>query len=391
MATLESLLELDHRRRDVVAVREREDRRRSLERERNEERASVTRLTGLLRDTITRAHNGARLLLERREADENLKLLDTVNPDFVDVPTIRKIEYVGWAALLPAAYVLDCLLFAPNARHLAQRSFPGNSTMIVSMSFVIPGIVIALENGIGNYLIDWRENQRKRVSHTFAVWSAAVLSTVVMPALVAATQWAIQPTSSSNRLAAMFTFQSIALVAMALLTHGLIVFGGRRARDSKAFVAYKAGQLRFRRQNRRLNNNYEADRRAMADTFMEYRRELDVFNVGHPDTPISAGPFDRKTAEELNEWFGYEVVILEGQTANGLPGSGRNDEGAARAVTDPTPEPQPEPRGWPAPGADSPSPTPDSGIGDDGVEEYYRSLLLRRITDEESEVRPPVK
>ena len=378
MATVESIGKFQQQRQDVIAHNEREEQQNSDTRNRSEEQSSLGRINELLRETISRARNAVNLRLGRQEADERLELLKTLNRSFLNVSAAQTVEYLGWAALIPAAYVLDCLLFAPNGRHLAQRSFPGQNTMVSVMSFVVPAVVLALENGIANYLIDWRENQQKRVLHTSGVWSAAVLATVIVPALVAVTQWALLPVNSSNRLAAMFTFQSLALIIIALLTHGLVVFGGRRARDAKAFGFYKFGEFRLRRQSRRLNNDYESHRRAMAQAFTDYRRELDVHNSRYPMAQIAPGPFDRTTAEELNNWFGYRVVILEDQDANDTGGNTGDDRGGS-PLSPPNPDVSPTPQ--------PPAPAPQGSGPDEGIEDYYRSLLSQRISEEESEVK----
>jgi hypothetical protein len=379
MATVESIERFQQQRRNAIAAQEHEERRNSENRDHDEEQGSTERLAGLLRETITRAHNAVRLRLGRQEADERLELLKTLNPAFLNVSAIRGIEYAGWLALIPAAYVLDCLLFAPNGRHLAQRSFPGQPGMIFAMSFMIPAVVLAVENGISNYLTDWRDSQQKRLMHTAGVWSAAVVATIIVPALVAVTQWALAPAGASNRLTAMFTFQSLALIATALLTHGLVVFGGRRAREAKAFALYKSSESRLRRQSRRLNNDYESNRRAMAEAFTDYRRELDLHNARYPTRLITPGPFDQITAEELNNWFGYQVVILEGQNTNDPPGGAGGD--------DDSPPAPPAAAGSPPPTPQPPTPAPAEATDGEGVEDYYRSLLSQRISEEESEVR----
>src|SRR6185503_13845439 len=203
MATIYSHQEFERRAQDVAAARASDRQRREEARGRDHEHGRLENINRLLRETISRAHVAVRLQLEGMEVDAKLKLQQAVNQEFLNLSAVRALEYAGWAATTPAAYVVDCILFAPNARHLAQRAFPGQGVMIAVMSFVIPGVVIALENAIANHLTDWRESHDKRILHTLGVWSAAVLATLVMPALIAVTQWAAQPADPSARLAVM--------------------------------------------------------------------------------------------------------------------------------------------------------------------------------------------
>jgi hypothetical protein len=385
MSTTDLLQELERRERDFVTARGRERQRRAVEREREQERLSLERVNRWLREAITRAHDSARLLLERQEADKKLRLLQTLNPKFVSVPAGRVVKYATLSATVPAAYIIDCLLFAPNARHLAQRTFPGQTTMIMVVSFVIPLVLLALETTVANHLASVRKNREGNSLGTAVAWATAIVATAVMPALVAVTQLAIQPPGPSSRLGLMFSFQTLAMVVTALLAHGLIVFGGRQARQAKAFVFYyKPCEFRIRRRNNRLNNSYVSNRRAMADAFINYRRELDVHNAHYRNSQVEPGPFDRTTAQQLNNWFGYIVVDLQGLNADGA-GTPENIGGQADAPSGGQPEPPPPPRS--ADVEPDASPAQTQNPEDNGVEEYYRSLLSQRVGEEESEVR----
>lgn len=386
MATVESLRELEQEEHDLIAERERNDQRRASGREQEERRVSVERLNQYLAETITRAHRALQLQLDQREATAWLRHLRVLNRDFANASAVRLISYWLWFLTTPAAYALDCLLFAPNARHLAQGAFPGWPIVIFVMSFIIPLVLLLLENVISHRLTDARLHAGSEIS-SFFIWAAAIAATIVMPALIAVTQLAAQAASLSPRLLLMHRFQMLAMVLIALLSHGLVVFSGQKGQQAKAFVFFKLQEFIRRWRSRNLERVYRVERRAMADSYTSYRQGLDAHNAEHPDAPIEHGQVDRTTAEQVNDWFGYRVIILDGQRG------GDQAQGFNLQPDDIEPHPPAEANRV----ANQPPSTPQGAHAtataqtptgqDEAVEDYYQSLLSYRRSEEDSEVR----
>jgi hypothetical protein len=245
--------------------------------------------------------------------------------------------------------------------------------MIPSARAFIPAGIILVEIAIAIQLTSAREESSEYGNSSVGFWSwlaIGILFAAFMPVTVIATHLAANVDNTDPNLAAAFNWQAVGLAMLALVAHVSILFGGNLAHEAKAFLTFKVVQGSLRRQSRSQGAIFERHAQAACISFGAYMHRLAGHNPNYPGSRIEPGPFDVVTRSLINERYGYEII----QTPNGAVTNGGN--GSQPPPTPPSPENQ-----------GSTERTSEENNAD-GENDYLRTILSRKMRDEDSEVRP---
>jgi uncharacterized membrane protein (DUF485 family) len=384
---------------------------------------SYRQLKQLCASTQEHAHRAEDYQREGYDAAGRLQELEDNNPSFRDINMAKVVAYVGITLLLVCAYLFDIVLFYPTAMFVAEETFGSNRPLVIATSLLIPALVLTAEISVASHRHLAREEQRRG-----AYWGStliALVMLVVMPTMVISTHPYMRTLDAESIEGNMLRWQIMAFVALVIVTHGLILFGGHAGHQAKAYSAFAYRLWKLRRAVRRDQSGYATQARAAATDFTNYRRILDFLNSDATER-VAPGAFDEITRRVLREHFGYEVIINStdatphniGQTppANnngGQPvgstqsGGSNNGTRTHRGGDDAPPAPPngtghgPRPQQRPpftmphaqpftSPPQSPTAPHAQEGNGRDeagNMEDYYRRILSHRQQDEESEVR----
>jgi len=126
---------------------------------------------------------------------------------------------------------------------------------------------------------------------------------IPLPTLVGATNIAAAPAARTSTIQTILTLEIIGLVALSVVMHGVILYGGQLAADARGYLFSK---LRLRRATRKLNKFRKQFYSALKELRNAYTRHLRAVDDHNQQfgTRLLPGPFDRVTQELLAEIFG---------------------------------------------------------------------------------------
>jgi hypothetical protein len=263
-----------------------------------------------------------------------------------------------------AVYGIDVLLFRPTSEYFVRRAFHDSPLMVAVATFVAPALIILLEIYISTQIHLARELMREfRQPAGFYFWLAvAIAFGLVMPAALIATSMAMQA-ATSPALASVIKWQMVMQVGLAVGAHVAVLAGGELAMDAKSFVYFKARQFALQGRENREKIAAGREARAAGAGFADYVQRLSEHNAIYQHATLQPDMFDAMTRQVLREYFGREVIEDSPQPASN----------GSREVT---PEPQ---------RPDTP-PTGGDESDHDAEREYWRTILARRVRENESEV-----
>lgn len=309
---------------------------------------------------------------DRNAADNRLQELIRHHPELAQ-PNLRE-TLRHWLSVcgLVAVVLFDCVISAPTAEYLAG-TYLGIQGVRVFASVIAFAVAVVL---VELYFSVCRYSAREEGEASFWLWQgAAIVMLLIMSSLVAATQLASAEAPDRDGV---FWLRCGALVLLALLLHGAVLFGGRYAHDGKAYVSFTLRRGRLNRQIALDGRAAEQSARRAGDGFGAYMAQMTAFNKTYPDARIDPAMFDRETQQVLEQHFGYPVI----ETRTPPPrGDDPAPEGGRPAAPNGSDGNGSHPTGWNAG-------TPTAADDGDGENEYLRSLLNRRIREDEAEVRP---
>jgi len=293
---------------------------------------SRRRVQSLLHDCRGVAHRTAFHRDERNRRQEAKRELESQHPDFANA-IAGKITGNYIIALSAVAVVfIDMLLFGALADFLVRLGFGGNHAMILAAKIVLPILIVWLELKMSTLISMEQENYIEGMGRSKQYWfylAFGILLVCVMPAISLATTLALRAgTQAGARLA--FDAMSIGLALLALIAHGMVLFGGQSANRAMAHLVFDTKRRRLNNVIRRSALRYQREADQLIIITTNYINSFTDHNTLHQDARIDPGPFDRITREIVNEVFGYEVI-----QAPAGPGGTRLTEAHATVVNPP--------------------------------------------------------
>lgn len=342
-------------------------------------RASRKVVIGHLNLVHGHAH-AAHLHEERRKSGQKtLEDLRTQNPEFATLDQSKNAAYLVMLANLVAAYIIDCVLFGAAIDYFASLSFEDWPIALVVFRFVVPLAVIFIETNVAYHFAAAREEAAEYGKRPGQYWfwlGSGIVLALAMPAVGLGTHIVSNHDSANGDLTWGLDVLTIGLAILAFCTHAGILFGGTQAHDSKAFVCFQFSNRRLRSDIQQVQRAYDRECRATRAAFAEYMRRLQSHNTTYLQDLIDAGPFDVIAREIVNKIFGYEIIQAPAAANRTGDQTGNDDNGS-----------QPPPNGAAAPDPESASQSSGESAAD-GENEYLRTILNRKMRDDDSEVRP---
>jgi hypothetical protein len=367
----------------------------------------------LLRDTHRQAHVAQNVTTKQQEAILDLQQLEESHPEFTDLTLDRIILHWILLAVIPIIYLIDVWLFFQTALTLAHYSFTYRLWMVNVACYLLPLLVLGIEVAVASQMYAARHPDSGLVANTLSSrkwFTLGLVLMIVMPTLVISTHPALGGWGQGDHLSKLLTWQLGGFVALVIVTHFFVIFGGDLAHNAKAYAVFSCRRLSLRQTIRRCEAQHQQAAQAAVESFGAYWRMLDEYKRLDPDMPILAGPFDRVTRDLINKLHDYEVIeasaaeaskgvlddnILIASKDGKVPAYGDGSTGTNKNGRR-LPAPPQSPDGGALPPSTAPllspiAPVPATMPVDDGemdgTEHYLRTLLTRQVRDEESEVR----
>jgi uncharacterized membrane-anchored protein len=251
------------------------------------------------------AHRAAKFLRKGVEAERALRLLLQINIELALVDAKRVAGYILiWFASL-AVYFIDFILLGAVAEYFARRIYT-DPIMVMLARVVIPVAILVIEMMIStqrSYNNDEAlEYDRPRSQWVWLLFTLLIIC--VLPSMIVATHFATLPARLTPMLAMISRFQLIGLVAISIVMHGVILYGGKLAAESKAYLCLKWKTWRLRRKVRRAHDEFDNVATFATNGYIHHVQLVREYNSQFIDAQLRPGPFDKLTRELLRERIG---------------------------------------------------------------------------------------
>jgi hypothetical protein len=319
------------------------------------------RLDTALQQTRQRARRAALARRTAKELEQKKTQRQDLNPSLSNVDDLHRTIYYWVFAGMLAVYFIDVVLFAAVAEYFAKQSFAGSPWLVSLTRFLIPAAIVVVEMILSIQREAAHREHLEGFGSPARFWgwtAAAVLCNVVMPAAVIAVFVSAEGKDFSTWVSIPLL---ITLAGLSMVCHLLMLFGGRLALESKAFLLFQWRQAGLQNRIRQHQRVYASESQGAADRFAAYMQDWNSYNAAFPSARIDAGPFDKDARDVVNDVYGYEVIRTP---AVGTP---------AQTPVNPVIPPQPTAAG--------PGPTEEPAAD-------WRTVYERQMREQESEVRP---
>lgn len=261
---------------------------------------SARRVAQSARPVVAHAHHAAKLMRATNEAISTLRLLLQVNFELALSDAKRVAGYVLIWLGVAAAFFLDYVVIGVVGEYFAHlvAYTPG---MVTLARIVIPASILTIEMLIATQRsFAYEEALEYGHSRSHRVWVFLGLTLLcASAALVVATHLASLPARLTPALEGILRYQLIGLVALCVVVHALVLFGGRMAMEAKGYLWFKVRELRLNRKAGRLHDNFDAAATAATNGYIEHVRLVREHNMQFLEAQLRPGPFDKLTRQLL--------------------------------------------------------------------------------------------
>jgi hypothetical protein len=246
-----------------------------------------------------------RLDVAQRESDQ----LRELNSELMLTDAKRRAAYVLVLLTIVAAYFLDFVLLSAVAEYFARRVY-SDPTMVTLARIVIPAGIITIEMAVAcqrAFAREWAaENGKTISSNVWFLFTALLL--LFVPSMLAATHMA---TVEANSVwGPVSLFQLLGLLALAVVVHGTILFGGTLAVEAKAYLYVKLRCRKLDGRRRRLENKVHSLTDAATQAYVLYESYLQEYRSQFPENEIDRASLDITTQTMLENAFGHGIRCL---------------------------------------------------------------------------------
>lgn len=353
------------------------------------ERSSQRGIATLLPRMLRSVYRAMATNLELGAAQNALNDLDIKNPGWTPADTRARSSMTLLLLVLPAIYTVDYLLLAPVTEHLAAMAFRKGAVVSLAKA-AIPLAFILIEVYIATQLaLACEEPTGGQRWFELARWSTiGLVMALIMPSLILQTALAQQAVKTAMSAASGVTVvtsgwlgldpvraaQTVGMIALAVVAHVGVIFGGRHAASAKAYVAYRLNKSGLERRLRRLRATDGSRRTQATARFQAYLTTVNAHNARFAGQ-IAPGPFPAEIVQFVNQVLFRRDVIQQR----------RSDEQEPTRSGDA--QPQVEQFDVPSPTEPAPSVTrPGNGEGAALEVDYLRRILERQVREREAEI-----
>lgn len=257
------------------------------------------------------AHLAARYKSALETVRQKLQALREINLELMLSDAKRR---AGYAIILVAAlavYSIDFILLSAVAEYFAHRAY-SDLLMVWIARMIIPAAILIIELMIASqraFAHEWTaEYGASKTSHIWVVFSLLLLC--FLPAMLVATHIVSMPAHATQTLETVNILLMIGLVALAVVMHGVVLYGGHLAVEAKAYLYLKIRSGKLNRKVNRLENKYHAALAMATRAFIIHEQLVQEYRWLFPSAGITTGPFDVITRQLLQTTIGRELPGL---------------------------------------------------------------------------------
>jgi hypothetical protein len=175
---------------------------------------------------------------------------------------------------------------------------------------VIPAGIITIEMAVacqGSFAREWVTEHGKTISSR--VWPLfTLLLLLFVPSMIAATHFAT--VQAKSLWGAVSLLQLLGLLALAVVVHGTILFGGALAVEAKAYLYLRLRSWKLDTRRLRLENKVDALTDAATQAYVLYESYLQEYRSQFPESEIDRASLDITTQTMLENAFGHGIRCL---------------------------------------------------------------------------------
>jgi uncharacterized membrane protein YciS (DUF1049 family) len=257
------------------------------------------------------AHLAARYQTALEAVKQKLRAMREINLELMLADAKRRASYTIVLVAAVAVYAIDFILLRAVAEYFARRVY-SDPFMVGLARFIIPAAILSIEMMIASqraFAHEWdAEHGASKTSWIWVVFSLLLLC--FLPSMLVATHIVTMPARATQTLETMNILLMVGLVALAVVMHGVVLYGGQLAVEAKAYLYLNIRSRRLNRQIKRLDNKYQKAVASATRTYILHERLVQEYRWLFPDVSIATGPFDITTRRLLQIRIGRELQGL---------------------------------------------------------------------------------
>jgi hypothetical protein len=268
-------------------------------------------ITQSLLPVLSYAHLAAKYQRALSAAREKLQMLREINLELLMADAKRRAGYVIVLIAGLAVYGIDFILLSAVAEYFARRVY-SDPYMVMLARMVIPAAILIIEIMIASqraYAQEWAvEHGTSKTSWLWIVFSLLLLC--VLPSMLVATHIVTMPARMTQNLEVVNILQMVGLVALAVVMHGVILYGGQLAVEAKAYLYLTFRSWQLNGQIKRLDEKYQKAATSATQAYILHERSVQEYRSLYPNSDLTPGPFDLTTHRLLQTRLGREIPGL---------------------------------------------------------------------------------
>lgn len=259
----------------------------------------------------THAHLAEKYQRALTAAQQKLQMLREINLELVMADATRRAAYVIILVAALAVYGVDFILLSAVAEYFARRVYT-DPFMVTLARLVIPAAILIIEIMIASqraFAQEWAvEHGASKTSWIWIVFSLLLLC--VLPSMLVATHIVSMPAKMTQDLEIVNILQMVGLVALALVMHGVVLYGGQLAVEAKAYLYLTYRSWRLNRRIGHLDSQYQNAAALATRAYILHERSVQEYRATFPNSEMNPGPFDNTTSRLLQTRLGRGVPGL---------------------------------------------------------------------------------
>lgn len=257
------------------------------------------------------AHLAAGYHVALEAVRQQFELLRQINIELLLTDAKRRAGYTIILVAAVAVYGIDFILLSAVAEYFARRVY-SDPFMVGLARLVIPAAILIIEMMIASqraFAHEWdAEHGQSKTSWVWVVFSLLLLC--FLPSMLIATHLVTMPARATQTLSTVSVLLMAGLTALAVVMHGVVLYGGQQAVEAKAYLYLKIRSRRLNKKIKRLDNKYQQAVASATRAYILHERLVQEFKWLFPDALLTTGPFDLTTRRLLQTRLGRELPGL---------------------------------------------------------------------------------
>lgn len=257
------------------------------------------------------AHLAARYQTALEAVKQKLQAMREINLELMLADAKRRAGYTIVLVAAVAVYAIDFILLSAVAEYFARRVY-ADPIMVGLARLVIPAAILIIEIMIASqraFAHEWdEEHGASKTSWVWVVFSLLLLC--FLPSMLVATHIVTMPAYATQALLTVNILLMVGLVALAVVMHGVVLYGGHLAVEAKAYLYLKIRSGKLHRRVKHLDDKYHKAVAAATRAYIVHERLVQEYRWLFPNTEMATGPFDIPTRQLLQATLGRELPGL---------------------------------------------------------------------------------